>query len=526
MATGFSYDAGLTATNAGQAKHVLRSRLTSREVMVTLAGIDLVALAAVATLLLPRSELSWVLGFPVAVVGLLAVFRHYEPRVTPSVARDVRSLAACTSAPVVVMALAHAASSVALVEVGVFAVLAVLFLQSTSNIVIRSMRSRGLLAERTLIVGAGQMGVNFSSILEEHPEFGLLPVGFLDNVTGESLPLPLFGRVELLRLVLSEEQIDRVVVAFGVTRESEMLETIRACEDACVDIHILPRFFELGVAVDGKDVDDVWGIPLVRLPRSRLRTMPWLGKRVLDVSVAGLGLVVLSPLYLLLSIAVKLSSPGPVHFHQKRVGQHGALVDVHKFRTMYLHEGSDAEWTAQGDHVTRIGYFMRRLSLDEIPQLWSIIRGDMSLVGPRPERPFFVEHFKSRVAHYDARHRVPAGLTGLAQIHGLRGDTSIDERARFDNRYIESWSFWRDVVILFQTFSAVLRDGFARRGPRTPSAAFAADTSRSVDDVLPVSPPSGVATEAALRLEVPDEQEDPQPWLIGNPVLGEVASTE
>ena len=122
--------------------------------------------------------------------------------------------------------------------------------------------------------------------------------------------MPLFGRVELLRLVLSEERIDRVVVAFGVTRESEMLETIRTCEDAAVDIHILPRFFELGVAVDGRDVDDIWGIPLVRLPRSRLQNLPWLGKRVLDVSVAGIGLVVLAPLYLLLALAVKLSSPG------------------------------------------------------------------------------------------------------------------------------------------------------------------------------------------------------------------------
>jgi exopolysaccharide biosynthesis polyprenyl glycosylphosphotransferase len=526
MATGFSFNSGLTATDARQAKLRSKPRLTSREVMVTLAGIDLVALVAVATLVLPRAELSWVLGLPVAVVGLLAAFRHYEPRVTPSVAREARSVVACTTTPVVVMALAHVASSAALVEAAVFAILTVLFLHGLANRVIRSMRIRGLLAERTLIVGAGQMGVTFSSLLVEHPEFGLLPVGFLDNVSGESLPLPLFGRVELLRLVLSEERIDRVVVAFGVTREWEMLETIRACEDASVDIHVLPRFFELGVAVDGKDVDDIWGIPLVRLPRSRLRKLPWLGKRVLDVSVAGIGLVVLAPVYLLLAIAVKLSSPGPVHFHQKRVGQHGALVDVCKFRTMHLHEGSDDEWTAQGEHVTRVGNLMRRLSLDEIPQLWSIIRGDMSLVGPRPERPHFVEHFKSRVSHYDARHRVPAGLTGLAQIHGLRGDTSIVERARFDNRYIESWSFWRDVVILFQTVSAVLRDGFARRRIGTSPAAFAADATQGVDEAEPVSAPTGVATEAAFHLENPDDQKGPRPWLIGNPVFGEVASTE
>ncbi len=140
------------------------------------------------------------------------------------------------------------------------------------------------------------------------------------------------------------------------------------------------------------------------------------------------------------------------------MGQHGVLVDVLKFRTMQVHDGTDVEWTAEGDHVTKVGHLMRRLSLDELPQLWSVIRGDMSLVGPRPERPFFVEHFKSQVPHYDARHRVPVGLTGLAQVHGLRGDTSIDERARFDNRYIESWSLWRDLVIIFLTVFAVLRD--------------------------------------------------------------------
>jgi exopolysaccharide biosynthesis polyprenyl glycosylphosphotransferase len=495
--------------------------------MAALAGIDLAALVAVAALLVPRSALWWVWGFPVAAVGLLVAYGHYEVRVTPSVVREARSLVACVTAPLVVLALARTATSTAVAEAALFAAVTVLFLHSVSYSLIRSMRSRGLLAERTLIVGAGQTGVTFSSLLEQHPEYGLRPVGFLDNVDGEELPLPLFGRVELLRLVLSEERIDRVVVAFGATRESEMLETIRACEDASVNIHVLPRFFELGVAVDGKDVDDVWGIPLVRLRRSRLRRWPWFGKRVLDVAVAGLGLVVLSPLYGLLALAVKVSSPGPVHFHQKRVGLHGALVDVLKFRTMYVHDGTDAEWTAHGDHVTKLGNLMRRLSLDELPQLWSIIRGDMSLVGPRPERPFFVEHFKCQVAHYDARHRVPAGLTGLAQVHGLRGDTSIDERARFDNRYIESWSFWRDVVILFQTFSAVVRDAFSRQRSRASSVASATVVAQGLDDAEPLAFPSGQAVAvASRRVEHPDKQKDLRSWRIENPTLDEVASSE
>ena len=437
---------------------LLKARASTRIAMFVVAGIDLIALTVLAVVFAPGLSAWWVWAFPVGAVVLLASYGHYDVRIAPSAARDLRSLVACATAPLMVLALVRATSIAFIIEAVVGAALAVPILHSVSYRAVRSMRSRGLLAERTLIVGAGQVGVTLSSILERHPEYGLRPVGFLDHVDDEGLPLPLFGGVERLRAVLSEERIGRVIVAFGVTRETEMLETIRACEDASVDIHVLPRFFELGVAVGGKDVDDVWGIPLVRLRRSLRSRCSRVAKRVVDVSLASLGLAVSAPAYGLLAVAVKLSGPGPVYFRQKRVGQHGVLVDVLKFRTMWVHDGTDVEWTADGDHVTKLGHLMRRLSLDELPQLWSVLRGDMSLVGPRPERPFFVERFKSQVPHYDARHRVPVGLTGLAQVHGLRGDTSIDERARFDNRYIESWSLWRDLVIIFLTVFAVLRD--------------------------------------------------------------------
>jgi len=461
MAIGLAYHPGLTAEKPKRDTVGLRSRLTPRTVMTVLAGIDLVALLAVARLLVPASQTSfqwWMWAFPVTAIGLLAAYGHFELRVTASVGRGARSLVACVTAPLIVLALTRVTSTGSLVEAALLTAVALLVLHSASYRVIRSLRTRGLLGERTLIIGAGQVGVSLSSILEEHPEYGLRPVGFLDHVDGEDLPLPLFGGVELLRMVLSEERIDRVIVAFGVTRESEMLETIRTCEDAGVEIHVLPRFFELSVAVDGKEIDDVWGIPLVRLRRSRLRRLAFHGKRAFDISLAGMGLVVISPLYGLLALAVKLSSPGPVYFKQKRVGQHDSIVEVLKFRTMRIADGTDTEWNAAEGRVTKIGGLLRRLGLDELPQLWNIVRGDMSLVGPRPERPYFVERFKGEVRHYDARHRVPVGLTGLAQVHGLRGDTSIDDRARFDNRYIETWSLWRDLVIIFQTFFAVLRD--------------------------------------------------------------------
>ncbi len=467
MAIGLTYHPGLTAPSTRRATLDLRSRLTPRAVMAALAGIDLLALVGLAMVFAAKSTTWWVLCFPAASVALLAAYGHFEVRVTMSLAREVKSLVACTSVPLVVLALARVAPTTVLLGVAALGSVSLLVLHSVSYRAIRSMRAHGVLAERTLIVGAGKVGVTLASTLEQHPEYGLRPVGFLDHVDGEDLPLPLFGGVELLRMVLSEERIDRVIVAFGVTREWEMLETIRACESAGIDIHVLPRFFELGVAVDGNEIDDVWGIPLVRLRRSRLRRWAWFGKRALDASVAGAALVLLSPVYGLLALGVKLSSPGPVHFRQKRVGQHDSIVEVLKFRTMRVADGTDTEWSAAESRVTKIGGLMRRTSLDELPQLWNIIRGQMSLVGPRPERPYFVERFKGEVHQYGARHRVPIGLTGLAQIHGLRGDTSIAERARFDNRYIETWSLWRDMVILVQTFFAVVRDAVPSRKSET-----------------------------------------------------------
>jgi exopolysaccharide biosynthesis polyprenyl glycosylphosphotransferase len=286
----------------------------------------------------------------------------------------------------------------------------------------------------------------------------------VDEVDSAGLPLPLFGGVGMLRMVLSEERIDRVVVAFGVTREAEMVDVFRTCEDASVEIHVLPRFFELATAMNSRNVDDVWGYPLLRLRRSLLRRHSRFSKRVFDASVAAFALLVVSPLYAAIAAIVKVTSPGPVHFRQQRVGERGVIVEVLKFRSMRVNSRSDVEWNPTNDSVTKIGHVLRVTGLDELPQLWNILKGDMSLVGPRPERPFFVEQFKAEVPRYDDRHRVPVGLTGLAQVHGLRGDTSIDERARLDNQYIENWSLWRDVVILFQTFSAVVRNTFEPNG--------------------------------------------------------------
>jgi exopolysaccharide biosynthesis polyprenyl glycosylphosphotransferase len=388
---------------------------------------------------------------------LFASVGHYRSRITLSIARDARTVVACSAVPFLLAGVISGHGTVALLALAGSAAGSLLVLRAFTYGGIRSLRSRGFFGERALIIGAGPVGVTLASTLVEHPEFGLRPIGFLDDVDSAGLPYPLLGKVDSLARVLVDRDVERVIVAFGVTRESEMVDIFRVCDEASVDIHVLPRFFELGLAVDERNVDDVWGFPLLRLHRNALRSFSWACKRAFDRTLAALILVLIAPLYGLLALLVKISSPGPVHFRQKRVGQRGEVVEMLKFRSMVVHNGTDVEWTAAANGMTRIGRIMRKFSLDELPQLWNIVRGDMSFVGPRPERPFFAEQFKTEIPHYNERHRVPVGLTGLAQVNGLRGDTSIAERARFDNLYIENWKLSRDLVILGRTVSTLLR---------------------------------------------------------------------
>jgi exopolysaccharide biosynthesis polyprenyl glycosylphosphotransferase len=325
--------------------------------------------------------------------------------------------------------------------------------------VIRRARRRGLLTETTVIVGAGGLAVALARLMAEHPEHGLRPIGFMDNLPEENLlPLPYLGPVEDLQTALREFDVHHVVVAYGRVREADWVSILRTAIINGVEVQIVPRFFDVGVAPCGMVTDQLRGIPLCRVRLSALRRAAWRAKRIFDVVCAGLALLVSSPLVGLIAVAVRLTSPGPVLFRQCRIGQDGREFELLKFRSMYVRHDGATSWTATSDDQTRVGRWLRRTSLDELPQLWNVLRGDMSLVGPRPERPHFVDLFRVEIPGYWDRHRLPVGLTGWAQVHGLRGDdTSLDERARFDNFYIESWSLWLDVVVLLRTVGAVVR---------------------------------------------------------------------
>jgi exopolysaccharide biosynthesis polyprenyl glycosylphosphotransferase len=207
-------------------------------------------------------------------------------------------------------------------------------------------------------------------------------------------------------------------------------------------------------------MDLVWGLPLVRLRRAAFRTFSWKLKRLVDIACSAFGLLALAPVLVVIAVAVRLEVGPGIIFRQERVGLDGRAFDVMKFRTLRPVDETESAtlWNiARDDRIGRVGRLLRATSLDELPQLWNILRGDMTIVGPRPERPHFVATFATTFPRYTARHRVPSGLTGWAQVHGLRGDTSIDDRARFDNYYIENWSLWADVKIILRTASTVLR---------------------------------------------------------------------
>lgn len=421
---------------------------------------DLLVLVLAAVLIAPRS-LYWSAGaFALGVLSVCALRGQYAWRTTLSAWRDFGTLGLGITVPLMTIAVLEGFGRQMrpIVVLAVASLFLLLVGRSCAYVGIRRARRRGIFVQRVLIIGAGQVAERLGRILEVHADYGLQPIGYLDDGGGGPLSLPVLGGIDELDDVLRFHRIDRIVIAFGSYRSSDLVRIIRRCENASVEMYVVPRFFELGLQGVPRDAEMVWGYPLVRLRRSTVRSGPRRVKRVFDSCVAGGLLLVTAPLFGALALAVKVSSPGPVYFRQRRIGMNGREVEILKFRSMQENDESDTQWSVDEDaRVTKIGRLMRKTSLDELPQLWNVVRGDMSLVGPRPERPHFVQRFSEEVSGYEDRHRVPVGLTGLAQVHGLRGDTSIEDRAWLDNHYIENWSAVGDLAILARTAGAIVR---------------------------------------------------------------------
>ena len=316
-------------------------------------------------------------------------------------------------------------------------------------------RSKGYDLEDALIIGIGPIGLDLAQALLDTPSFGLVPCGFVDRFQ-EELPLPILGRPENLPEILEQTGIRHVVLAFGSAGEEELVSIIRRCQDRMVQFYAVPRLFELGLSA-GDVGYEVSGLPLVPVRRPGMSCNMWPAKRAFDLVAASALFLLTLPLLVGCALAVKLTSRGPVFFRQVRIGVGGRPFEILKFRSMKVNDESSTQWSVEeDDRVTKVGRFLRPSHLDELPQLINVLRGEMSLVGPRPERPHFVEQFSSEIDSYQYRHRVPVGITGWAQVNGYWGDTSIETRVRLDNRYIENWSLWRDLVIGLRTIPTLL----------------------------------------------------------------------
>lgn len=315
---------------------------------------------------------------------------------------------------------------------------------------------------RAAIIGGGVVAVELIESTREHPDLGM---DVVLAVSDDPMPelsesgVSIEAGVDEIRNTVVAHDLDAVIVAFSSFPDSRLIAPLRACDELDCEIFVVPRLFEMMPLT--ADMDRIHTIPLIRMRRDALRTWSWKVKRVFDVVVVGTALVILSPAFAAVAASVYLTdTDAPIIFRQKRIGRGGRLFDVLKFRSMRPvdESASDSEWQPSEEHrIGKVGRFIRKTSLDELPQLWNVMRGDMSLVGPRPERPHFVEQFEGSIPSYRDRHRVDVGLTGWAAIHGLRGDTSIEDRAIYDNFYIENWSIWLDIKILVRTVSSVVR---------------------------------------------------------------------
>lgn len=408
-----------------------------------------------------------------AVVGTVLVNRGvtiYQSRLVLSVLEDLPALvlAAVVGCLLLIgLAGSAAAGTLAAAETGVTFVVvtsaALVLLRGIAYALVRAGRRHGVLAHPVIIVGTDVIGRRLARSLLADPSLGLTPVGMVEDVPSDrrSLPAPYLGRLGNLPNAMRDLGAHDVILAFGNDPDADerMLSVIRHVQQRDAQVFVVPRFFELMGLDRPSRVEVVDDVSLVRLRRWRAQPHRLLVKRAVDVVVAGVALVLAAPLLAIIALAVRIETGPGVIFRQERIGRDERPFQLLKFRSMVTNRRESATlWNIDNDaRIGPVGRLLRRTGLDELPQLWNILRGDMSLVGPRPERPHFVEQFSETTPGYSARHRLHAGLTGWAQVHHLRGDTSIADRARADNYYIENWSLWGDIKIMVRTVGTIRR---------------------------------------------------------------------
>jgi exopolysaccharide biosynthesis polyprenyl glycosylphosphotransferase len=427
----------------------------------------------------PRTPLGWLLVLSAAVLLSFVLRGMYRTPLRLEVAEAVRAVLFATALAGTVAMTARvliANDTYVAAETVRYWLVAVVCLTAGRSLVLwREARARrdGEASRRTLIIGSGKVGKLTAERLLGDPELGLRPVAFLDDdpLEPETAPegLPILGEEWTLERTVRELGINHVIIAFSRAPHQFLLSVARDCWRLGVSVSVVPRLFE----IEGERVvtEHLGGLPLIETRPADPRAWQFRVKYALDRVVAAVALALLAPVLLAVAVAVKLSAGGPVIYRQRRVGRDGHTFEMLKFRTLRdSSREADAEWADEqleqrpggdyeglADRFTPVGAFLRRHGLDELPQLWNVLRGDMSLIGPRPERVSYVERFERGLYRYGDRHRVKSGMTGWAQVNGLRGNTSLADRTEWDNHYIENWSLWLDLKILLMTVAALLR---------------------------------------------------------------------
>jgi exopolysaccharide biosynthesis polyprenyl glycosylphosphotransferase len=456
MASAITPQVDEAAATAGRTRpaRVRRRTLAIRGPLQILC--DTVALA-LSGLLVARG---WpAVAYPVAVLAALTVLGRHRGRICMRVSDEVPRLAAAASLPLLLL-VPWVHSLARLLIVGLVTASLVLIMRAALYASLRAAYRAGRLTEPVLIVGTGELGREIGELLLDHPDLGLRPVGFvgetaLTSKTLASEPVPVLGGLSRTCDLVREHGVSKIIFSLPAEADDDLFLALRAECRCPADVYVVPPMHELASAIPAGCMDEIWGIPLLPLRRSGLETSGALVKRAFDLIVGCALLVAAAPLLLILVAVEFLDRTRPVMFRQERVTRSGRIMRIMKLRTMSSPD-PDSEWSVPVESCSAIGRWLRATHLDELPQLFNVIRGDMSLVGPRPERPFFTARFAEMVPHYDDRHRTRAGLTGWAQVHGLTGDTSIPDRTRFDNYYIEHWSLWMDLVIMARTLAEPL----------------------------------------------------------------------
>jgi Undecaprenyl-phosphate glucose phosphotransferase len=314
----------------------------------------------------------------------------------------------------------------------------------------------GIGLKRVLIAGAGDLGRMVADRILQHRELGYQVVGFLDDRAGGDhigyRGLPLLGTLSEVAEIAQRERVDHLYVALALEEHTKLLNLMEITSRECIDVKVVPDLLQF-IALRAR-LEDLDGLPIINVNDVPLQGVNSWIKRVIDVLLSGAAVMLMAIPFAIIAAFVKLTSPGPVFYRQERMGLDGKAFNVYKFRSMFVgaEDTTGPIWARKDDpRATPIGRWLRKLDLDELPQFLNVLRGDMSIVGPRPERPFFVEQFKHRIPQYMLRHKVKAGITGWAQVNGWRGNTSLEKRIEYDLYYIENWSVTLDLKIMWLT---------------------------------------------------------------------------